>query len=348
MLMPNTKESIVIICPDTNIRLWNSRTAEVATGGGKSAIMELATAWARNGHVVTIAGGNVEESLHDRLAVRTFENSKGNYDVAIYVTGSVGHFNEPAISKIQGSIRLFWINGPTKVSLPPGPLPRWFVAPARFLARKAIDSWGYPADRVVVIPGWSVTSSYNEVESIERHPLGIVYASHPFKGLDNAVAVIESVRRDYNEVFLDVFGSAKLWGDRKDTSLKKVYPEWVRFKKTIPQREVRKQMKNYGVFLYLTSWIDGFSLATTEALSAGLIVIATDHGANGELICHGWNGYLVAVDHSSEPNLQEAEYLLRKYLESPLSFNDMRKRAARSVPSWEMQAYQWQRIWQSS
>jgi hypothetical protein len=41
-------ESIVIVCPDTNIRLWPTRLAEAATGGGKSAILRLAMARARS------------------------------------------------------------------------------------------------------------------------------------------------------------------------------------------------------------------------------------------------------------------------------------------------------------
>jgi hypothetical protein len=42
-----TVESVVVVCPDTNIRLWSGRVLESAMGGGKSSILQLAEAWAR-------------------------------------------------------------------------------------------------------------------------------------------------------------------------------------------------------------------------------------------------------------------------------------------------------------
>jgi glycosyltransferase involved in cell wall biosynthesis len=100
--------------------------------------------------------------------------------------------------------------------------------------------------------------------------------------------------------------------------------------------------------LYLTSYIDSFSPVTSEALAAGVIVIATAHGSNAEFIRHGWNGWLVPAGADSNPDLDSAETLLRAYLAAPSAYEDMRRRAADSVPSWDEQARAWERVWSRS
>jgi hypothetical protein len=105
-------KSIVIICPDTNIKLWVSRSQEAATGGGKSAILKLANAWARLGYDVTIAA-RVETSQRESLRIVPIEQAAGHYQVAIYVTGSLGRFDGLGIDKIDGRVSIFWIMAPT-------------------------------------------------------------------------------------------------------------------------------------------------------------------------------------------------------------------------------------------
>lgn len=341
-------ESIAIVCPDVNIKLWATRTGEAAIGGGKSAILQLASAWARASHSVTIACPSVVEGQSGDLRICNLSQAAGTYDVVIYVTGSLGHFNLPEISEIEGSVRLLWMNSPNRVELPPGPAPDWFIAPARFLARRAIDEWGFPSERVVYIPGEAVTRLPSGGQSVTRDEFAIIYASHPFKGLDNTIEVIERVRGDYPKVRLDVYGSAKLHGDVLDASLSDHYPQWVRIMGAVPQREVEQAMHGYGAMLYLTNYIDGFSLATAEALAAGVLVIATAHGSQAEFVQHGWNGFLISSNQQLEPDLNQAEELLRHYLADPPAFGDLRARARASVPSWDEQAGRWQRAWRAS
>lgn len=342
-------ETIVIICPDTNIKLWASRTRETSIGGGKSAILQLAAAWARSGHSVTIAGSYVEESEEVGLRVCQLSHAAGTFDIAIYVTGSAGHFNDPSISGINGAIRILWINGTYGRAVPPpGRVPDWIITPARFLARKAIDEWDLPTDRVVVIPGEAVTRRLVEADREGRDDFALVYASHPFKGLENAVEIIGRVRADFPQAHLDVYGSATLWGDALDSAWPGTYPDWVSFKGSVAQNAVEEAMPRYGAMLYLTKWIDGFSLATAEALGAGVITIATRHGSQAEFIRHGWNGWLVSSNEEFQPDLSAAEKLLRAYLSDPKGFADMRRRAIESVPTWDEQASCWERIWSST
>lgn len=340
-------ESVVIICPDTHITLWPTRLAEAATGGGKSAILRLAMAWARAGHAVTIAGAAVVEGEIHGVKVRELSRAAGKYDVAVYVTGLLGHFEHPAIKRIQADVRLLWQNPPQKVAFPPGRPPDWIVAPARFLAQRGGYEWGYPPERIVVIPGEAVSQKLDPSSPVARDELAAIYASHPDKGLREAIEVIRRVRHDY-PLRLDVYGSRRLWNDQDRSIPEGNYPEWVHFKGDIPPLDVASAMAQYGVMLYVTSILDSFCPAISEALAAGVIVIASAHGANGEFIRHGWNGFLVPSNESLVPDLAQAESLLRRYLAHPKQFSAMRLRAINSVPTWDEQAAQWRQVWRSN
>jgi len=340
-------ESIVIICPDTNFRLWPTRLAEAAIGGGKSSLFRLAASWASAGCQVTIAGVNVLPGEAGGIKVVDLAGAAGQYDVAIYVTGYVGHFKDPMISGIQAHCNLLWLNGPHYIPPPPEVTIDWFIAPARFIARLAIDEWGFPAERVVTIPGEGVPRRCDLTTEELRDEFAVIYASTPLKGLGEAVTVIDKVRRDYPQLLLDVYGSTKLWGDHFEAQDRSGYPAWVRFINDLPQPQVFARMPRYGLMLYLTKWVDAFSSSTAEALANGVIVIATAHGSNAEFIRHGWNGFLVSSNQDLEPNLTQAEELLRCILANPSHYSAMRRQAVRSVPTWDEQAAQWQQIWRS-
>src|SRR5687767_4018843 len=167
-------ESIVIICPDTHITLWPNRLAEAATGGGKSAILRLAMGWARAGHPVTIAGAAVVEGEIDGVTIRELSRAAGRYDIAIYVTGLLGHFEHPAIKHIRADVRLLWQNPPAKVAFPPGEPPDWIIVPARFLAQRGACEWGYPPERIVVIPGEGVSQRLDPCSTVARDEMAVV------------------------------------------------------------------------------------------------------------------------------------------------------------------------------
>jgi glycosyltransferase involved in cell wall biosynthesis len=338
-------ESIVIVCPDTNVRLWAGRAAETATGGGKSSILRLAQAWARAGHPVTVAAGAARGGSADGVAVAPLADAAGDYDVAIYVTGSYGHFRDPEVAAIRAARRLFWQNGPGQAELPPGRVD-WYVMPAKFLARRAADEWGYPGDRVVVVPGEAVTRRRTPSDTAARDPFAAVYASHPFKGLREAIDVLGRLRGEFPALRLDVFGSERLWGDDAEASAREAPPEWVRSHGEVAPGAVEEKMAGYGLMLYLTEWVDGFSLSTAEAMAAGVVVIATAHGANADFVRHGWNGFLVRSD-GGRPDLAAAESIARSYLRDPKGFEPLRARAMASVPTWDEQAAAWREVWRT-
>lgn len=337
--------SVVVCCPDTNIRLSSGRLEERGTGGGKTALLQLAGAWARHGHRVTVAGVSVEESRGRRLRFSSFEGAAGDYDVCVYVTGSLRHFDVPGMGAIRGRVSILWINGPLQIRPPDGGVDH-YVAPARFMARRAIDQWGFPAERVVVIPGESVRAR-RRLPRRGRDPYRFVYASHPAKGLDNVIEVLRRVRGDHPAVGLDVYGGVSLWGDDQTAERAAELPDWVRVKGMVAQREMEALLPRYGVMPYVTGAVDGFTTVGAEAAAAGVVFLASDHGACAEFVRHGWNGLLVRVE-SGRPDLAQAERLVRAYLAEPAAFEPLRRRAAASVATWDEQAAQWETLFRET
>lgn len=336
--------SIAIVCPDTNIELWSGRLGEAGTGGGKTALLQLAAAWARRRHRVTVAGMSVREGRRGRLRFRSIENAVGRYDVLVYVTGSLRHFRVPGLDAISGEVSILWINGPCRIEAPETGVD-WYVAPARFMARRVIDEWGFPGSRVVVIPGASVGK--RRPPRGRRDPHRFVYASHPAKGLNNVIEVLRRLRGEFPAIELDVYGGVALWGDGLAADRDENLPQWVRLRGMVSHAEMEAAMSRYGVMPYLTNAIDSMTPIGSEAAAAGVVLLASDHGAYSEFVRHGWNGLLVRVQ-DGEPDLDQAERLLRAYLADPAAFDPLRRRAAASVTTWEEQAAQWEALFSTS
>lgn len=333
-----------MICPDTNIELAADSVERGAIRGGKSAIVQLAAAWARAGHRVTLFAGLARPSTLGGLTVRSLDECEGHYDVAVYVTGALGHFRDPRIARVTADVNVFWINGPLEVEPPPVVRLDRSIAPAKFLARRAVDEWGLPAERVVVIPGEAVRHRQDTPIDEDRDLRRGVYASFPNKGLWEAVDVLGRCERDGAPCVLDVFGSPTLWS--LDPEMFESLPSWTEMAGDVAEADLALRMSRYGFMPYFTAWLDGFSLATAEAMAAGVIVFVTAHGSNAEFVRHGWNGYLIrAVD--GRPDLDQAEYLMTHYLREPDRFESVRENARRSVPTWDEQAAEWVRVWES-
>lgn len=333
--------TVAIICPDTNAELSVDAPERTAIRGGKSAIVKLAAAWAHTGHDVTIFAGRVRPGSQDGLAVRAFDDIDGNFDVAIYVSGALGHFPDPPAARARAQVNILWLNGPGKVEPPAFVDIDWFIVPADFLARRAIDEWQHPSERVVVIRGESA-GQRNAADNGSRDLYRGVYASHPSKGLREAGRVIARCQAA-GRCTLDVFGSDEFSGG----SLKGHVDEgpWLDFVGEATDRELAARMSHYGFMPYFTEWQDGFSTATAEAMAAGVVVFATAHGSNAEFIQHGWNGYLVrAID--GRPDLDQAVELLSHYLRDPDAFEAIRTNARGCVPTWDEQARQWVSVWE--
>lgn len=336
------RERVVLYCPDENIRLSVDRLETLPTGGGKSAILRLGYSWAELGHQVIIACALATPGKKGRLAIADFPVESVPGDVAVFVTGSRGHFQGWWEAASHAAVKIFWINGPNRVTPPPTKLD-WIVAPAQFLAQKAIVEWGFPAEKVVVIRGESADPCGGLARLQRRNPYQGIFLSHPAKGLDQALFLFEKMRVRFPQIRLHVLGSERLWGDQKMVEYRPL-PQGALFLGEKPPLAVSRLLPGYGFLLYLSPVIDGFSSATAEAMAAGLIVFAAAHGSNAELISHGQNGFLIPLKQGL-PDLEVAERLLGAYLQNPEAWNPLRAAASKQIPSWRSQAVLWRKLW---
>jgi hypothetical protein len=288
-----------------------------------------------------VFAGRVQRGDAGALAMRTLDEAEGRFDVAVWITGALGHFRDERLARVRGRVNLFWINGPHRAEPPAFVDVDWAIAPARFLARRAIDEWGLPSERLVVIPGEAVRHRRLEGTHPARDVAAGVYASHPAKGLREGLDVLRRCRACGLPATLDVFGTQAFWATTEVIAL----PAWASYAGDVPEDDLAKHMLGYGYMPYFTEWLDGFSTATAEAMAAGVVVFATAHGSNAEFVRHGWNGFLVrAVD--GKPDLGEGERLLAAYLREPAAFAFVRENAMRCVPTWDERAAEWVRTWE--
>ncbi|WP_347242808.1 glycosyltransferase [Thermogutta sp.] len=330
---------IAIFCPDTNIRLSLNDLQFRGVRGGKAAILQLAVALAGLGATVDVFGGLVQVREDGNPRLKPLSQAEGDYDALIYTTGATLHFRQEEARRVQGKISVFWISGPAPCEPPPVPI-HWVVTPSCWLADRALNAWDVPRDQVVTIRGEAVPERLDPsaVLSAPREPARGVFLSHPDKGLDLVLEVLARLREKNWPVQLDIFGSRGFWQE-EPRSLRNL-PSWVHVCGELPQMQATRGLLSYGFMPYFVRWADGYSLATAEAMAAGVIVFASGHGSNAEFVRHGETGVLVPV-RDGVPDLEEAERWLERYLATPGQWLAMRKRASESVPTWQEAARQW-------
>ena len=125
---------------------------------------------------------------------------------------------------------------------------------------------------------------YNENDN---GPLGWAGRVAPEKGLEDAVKIANIMGEK-----LLVWGliEDKEYASKIENTFTKGIIEWKGF---LPTSEFQAQLGQCRVFLNTPKWNEAYGNVIVEAFACGVPVIAYDLGGPGELIEHGFNGYLV-------------------------------------------------------
>jgi glycosyltransferase involved in cell wall biosynthesis len=118
--------------------------------------------------------------------------------------------------------------------------------------------------------------------------VGVLYATDGVKGLDVALAAIETVRRRRPPLRVLSFGAERPPG-------RVPLPDWVEFTYSPPQDALRT------IYAQCDAWItasrtEGFNLPAMEAMACRTPVVATRTGWPAEAVVSGENGVLVDVN----------------------------------------------------
>jgi glycosyltransferase involved in cell wall biosynthesis len=126
--------------------------------------------------------------------------------------------------------------------------------------------------------------------SIGLNPDGVCFLwlsrDQPKKGLHIVLRAWAEFVTRHDDVQLAVIGAA----ERESI-------EGVRFFGAIPNRDVAPFVQMADIYLFPTLWAEGFGLSLAEAISAGLLAIASDIGPMSEVLGSGRYGCLVGEPH---------------------------------------------------
>ena len=121
----------------------------------------------------------------------------------------------------------------------------------------------------------------------DNGPLGWAGRVAPEKGLEDAVKIANILGEK-----LLVWGliEDKEYASKIENTFTKGIIEWKGF---LPTNEFQSQLGQCRVFLNTPKWNEAYGNVIVEAFACGVPVVAYDLGGPGELIEHGFNGYLV-------------------------------------------------------
>jgi glycosyltransferase involved in cell wall biosynthesis len=132
----------------------------------------------------------------------------------------------------------------------------------------------------------------NAIEPIEFKPkpkdgkIKLIYTSAPFRGLDMLLPAFEMLDRD--DVELDIYSSAKMYGDGYEAHTNGVYEEHfdlarnmknVNYMGYATNDVVKKALQDAHIFAYPSTFEETCCLAMVEAGAAGCRMVTTNLGA---------------------------------------------------------------------
>lgn len=315
-------------------------------GGGATARVRAAFALADCGHQVRLFINCPNEKTEFGVETRHFSKlKKDNSDIFIAST-SGGQFDLSSLEKINyGSrLKILLVHG---ISQPNGLSSYSFdfvYAPSNFIREKVVHGWGMQPDKVFVSHR-GVVESFFTVRSWrtpKRDLFALLYAGHPSKGLDTAIAILRSLHRIDNRFILHVYGGAGLWGEAGENPL----PEpGIAYHGIIGQRQLAREMQRCSFSINLQDRQEPFGMTLIDAMRAGCIALASPVGAYPEIITHGQNGFLVPGDHMQEPVRQAAVDLILAMVHNPEYASHLRRNAIRTPLTWDSVARTWEGHW---
>lgn len=302
---------IVFYCPDKHIQYDGNTPEEDGVGGGITGRVRMASALARRGHEVLMVANCPERTTIAGVKYIPLQEVHSISADVLIVNTSGGGLDLTPLSrmKIESRLILLWIAGyqlPHNLDC----VPFDFVyAPSNFLQRVVTREWDVPRQKVFVSYYGFEESLFKDAEaqSAARDPFRLVYFSHPSKGLDSAMAILQRLRQQDDRYHLEVYGGDELWGQAQTCN----YDEpGVRFSGLIGQRALARALMACTYSFALQSRREPFGMVVTESMRAGCITLASPVGAYPELIQTGQDGYLIPGEHQLPETRNRAAQLI--------------------------------------
>jgi polysaccharide pyruvyl transferase CsaB len=338
---------IVFYCPDTNLKISGDVTNKKGLGGGKTAIVKMADALRKLGNNVKVYA-YCEEGIYNGVEYHDFlKLDKEACDIFIAITGQKCDLSELPYFDIRSGLKIAWLSGAGFIKGINIPFYDFYYANSVFLKKRVIDKWGLPHEKVIATHQGFDPNDFNGVNENgpRRDMFGIVFASHPSKGLLRIIEIVEKLKEAINKsFFLDIYGGYKLWNDSDDTVLH-VEKEWADYKGMLSQPDLCKRLFNYNFMLHLTGYEDTSSVLMHQAKRAGVAVIASDVGGNSEIIKDGYDGFIIKENYLYDGCEERVIKLVKWLIEDDNYAEYIRKNAKKHSMTWDKVAKEWQDHW---
>jgi glycosyltransferase involved in cell wall biosynthesis len=209
------------------------------------------------------------------------------------------------------------------------------VCVSHFVKNHFLEKTRIPREKYCVIHNGVDPALFKfQYRFIKRNPHRIVFASHPVKGLDRVIRIVDSLRKTVSDRFhLDVFGGYKLWG--QDQPELKLTDALVTFHGLLPQRELIRRLFACSFMINLYDIPEGFGLIYPQAMKAGIICIVSNVGGVSEVIRDGLNGFLVHDPLQTESAGKDAERIIAHLLKNPGMMAEIRRNGMRYNRGWK-------------
>ena len=148
-----------------------------------------------------------------------------------------------------------------------------------------------------VIPNFKRLEPLSESELYERRgvlKLCTFSRVSAEKGIELAAEAVKELNKDGDFCTLDIFGVPDADYGERFKELMASADKGVSYLDSVPYSESVAAIKDHDALLFPTYWFgEGFPGTVVDAYSAGLPVIASDHGSNRELVKDGITGRII-------------------------------------------------------
>jgi glycosyltransferase involved in cell wall biosynthesis len=356
------KYTITFYCPDRHIRYDAGRTPEKkGVGGGVNARIRLAQALARQGHNVTLICNCSRSELHFGVQYLPLEKIKQIDTDILILTSSGGDLSlEPALSlSITAKLKILLLHGMPKPKGVESIRPDYYYPPSNFIREVILKEWGgnIPENQIFVshrgVTKKNYEGSIKKAESLfsflfpvkerqPRDPFRLVYIGHPMKGRDEAIGVLNVLRKLDHRYHLYIFGDERLWGGKAQIP---IAVEGTKNFGMVSQRRLVDELLQCSYGIFLQTRLEPYSNAMLEALSAGIVPLASAVGGFPEQVIHGWNGYLIDGQPNDPAIWEQSAHLIHDLNTHPEKFEAISGNAKRSTYDWDIVTHSWQEHW---
>ena len=214
-----------------------------------------------------------------------------------------------------------------------------------------INYYQIPWSKCIVLQ--NAIDPINTIEKPKAGPIRLAYWSTPHRGLNILVPVFEKLCEIYDNIELDVYSSFKLYGwEQRDEPYKDLFEQCeahpkINYYGTVPNEELRKNLKNTHIFAYPSTWPETSCITLMEAMSAGLLCVHSNYAALPETAANWTMMYQYSEDLQEHAGM--FYQVLAGAIES-LNNENVQQRIsshANVFYNWNVRKIQWEALLQS-